>query len=1118
LPNDLDITPARPLESDSEITPARPLQAAAGAGAEEITPARPLQPAADAASIQPAVPTSRPALTPEEQRLRETNTVTPAEIEAIAAKHPGANVDTLKSVAPYLGAFTGETELERAGEFPKRLAGMVGRGLFGLPQKYAEHLQDEPTRAAWDELKELAESRHTGFGKVMEIAGEIVTTGGALGAVSKAYEGLTGAAKAAAVLGEGAAMGAAGHVGNARSGEETSGIGLPVAIGMLGMGAFHGLASRIASSGAAREAVQQAAEELAPQLEQVLKSPEMAAETQKGLAVLDHITSEAAGPLAPEQRQLASSFAKWLESPGRRPQDILEPRNETVEKAAGTIRDWAAGKGGGALEKEFAHFRAAQEADALMADAVARGQTGVKTSWYSRIVRSSFRSSAQFGLIDDRMYEQTAGRVVTKLQPLIDQVAQRGNAAARDVFTTLKAHEPELGALKEAGAVKLDLAAVKDLEEGGTAGLKPDQLKALDGWSKRMEQARQYINGLASKSGLTKAGEDLIGKSDASRYIPRMDVDAAEALATVQRTARQVERQAGVRLLDAGSTITDEAMQAARAKSPEAFTELRQQLRYLGGEGFPETSQDLERLLRQTTNPDGINRLAAARTASRTAGANLERGALGAEIPESLRETDLAKLHVRWLDQMMQHVYTGQTLRDIVAQRALLVSAGDAAGVEYLDTWLSTVNGAGEVPRWMAAKRTKAVAMLTSRAEQAEQAGQTGAAAVYRTLATNTDIPSVMMASIYPNLMGGKLSSILKPLLAPFLATMPEMASGGQAWAGAKLVGGFYRTAEQLVTNPAAAYRMLKERGFMPQHMTAESRDAWRNSFQHGVLGTAARRGVEAWSTVMMAGVQMGEAVNRLVAINSARGIAQELLQGGTEAHKFVEAVGRGYQADIRALVAKGDAAGLQAKVEEYLVGKTLQHYSPYHMNELGRRFGRVAGALSTWPSAVAGDIVRDYARRGALGGSASLARKHLAPMAALMGVQHVLNVGGWNPETSPRAEAVVGKQGLAGAAPLHELRPSLGPYAQDAGEVLKQAASMNPAAWWKAANLVGEHYTPILPSMVHFLELLQRAGGRQVDTKGRTITGRGLDLVKPGAGASLDEYVKQRYGTGGKP
>lgn len=1036
----------------------------------------------------------KPEQDPHTEDLKQRNAIEPAEVDAIGAKHGLSKDQTenLKSIAPYLGAHMSDKEegLEGVISGAKEAVGLIGRAGLNAPQWLAKQVLSPNERAAWDEVQELADSRKSGSRRAAETVGEMAVGGGLL-------KGLGAAKSLAGAAATGAAVGGVQGAFSAKEGEGVKGTVTGAVVGgVLGAG-MHGAiegAKALYSWARTPEAAGQV-ERIAQKVTERLQSPEEQQAAKQGLdSVVAQVRSAAdamAGPAKPEDAGDLVQFANHLENPGSLPKgEAPVPKAKSYADALQTVREFAGTRGDQALEQAYQGYRAAQVAAEEGADYAARGG-GVLSNRAYRLGRSVLRARAQFGIIDDR------NPGLTNFESHSDSYALAKTSADNEVASKALGLRSQWKALQSEGVQVLTPEQLSAARKGDLSSFTVEQAKALQEHLGAYEDLRKTYN--------ARVGDEVIpAPARGKNYIPDMQADAGQTSQIVRRTAQAASDAAGVDLL--GRDVSEADLARLKEAGGEHWGKLQEQLEYLGGEGYDaENPRDVQRILTQAVDPQGADTLSS-NLLRGPAGVARARTANAASIPESLRETDMVRLQVKWMKQAFTDAYTAPVLRDMATDLSKLRAVNDRAGVEYVEQFLrDQAGGSDTLPKAAAQMRAKFMNQMSAKAEQAEREGNTKLAGLYKDLSGNADLAGLMVGSMYPNLLGLKPSTVMKAVMAPMVSSLPELAgSGNPAWAMAKMAGGAMRAAQKLAQGELpAAFRRLTEEGFMPAHAPTEAFDAFNTQFERSLPAKLLRAGVSKWSHVALLPLQMAESAARVLNIEAASSVAQDLERGSTSAQRFVQNLGAGYRQQIQDLTRAGRWDEVEQQLQKYMVGKTLHYYSPTQMSELGRSMGRWVSAFGTWPTAVVGDIVRDYARRGALGGSGALLRKQLAPLAALWMVQHYASAQGFDPNESPRAKALVGGKGLTGASPFGEslsriTKPMETPMVKDMGEGVAALVSGDRQKIVSSLNQMGSHFVPFA-GLVPLIDttipalLLNRPG----PDKGQTLPERAVDIAR---------------------
>ena len=1147
---DINTLPAPPTAGRTDL-PAPP-SAQASAGRADL-PAPPSAASAASGALRTDLPAPPGPSAPSAAELREQNRITPEEIHAIAAKH-GANADSVSAWTPFIaGAYTapnaGPSDIHSAGDLGQAVmqgaehAGHdVSEALLGAPAWLAKQSLDSKDRAAMDEVSALAAERRSGIRKVAETAGELaigIGVGNFAGAVAKGA-GVAAAQAAptvthAAVMG--LATGAAQGFFGAKEGEGLQGAATGAVIGGIGGVVLHGVMSGALAS--ARQVLGQVGRGVEAQNAQAL---------QVGLtAVREEVEAHMASPefkqhletsWGPIQGAVAASpeeavlprfgdgtrggrdlieFSSYIKNPAVQPVPASAPTEEAAAAALQHIR--STGLPPEQLQNLWSNLQQVE----LVADAklthIGAGLNVSESTTFGRIGRALLRARAELGIIDDR----TGG--ITQFTSASDDVAVAHAKYGND-FASLSG--ASLGMLKRqmaAGNTSWDagtLRAVEHSSDLAASALSPEAKAAtieLDGWYAKM---RDYVNGVAGSEFIKSVAGNV------ERYRPRMQLDAEQTALAVRKSVRDVETESGVRLL--GGPVNERQMANLDSSSGGAWEQLKVQLKYLHG-AEADTPEALQQQLIQATDATRSEALTNARLSRRAPSVALMRSADDSTIPDSLRETNQVTLAGNWLRTSLQAAHMQESFSGMQRETAKAAALGDQAGVEYAAKMLQSLAGTdrGTVPKAFQNLRTRYQTGLADAAARASEAGNEPAASGLTFLRNLGDVPTTLMSSMYPNMVGLKFSTAFKSITAPWTATMPELMGAGGGWGMGKMASAA-ATVAQRMANPAnwsGVMQEMHEAGHLPNQLGRAEMDFLRTGLEQGALSRGVRKSIDVWTKAVMYPLGMAEAAGRLMAKAAGSSISKELLEGNPSALSYLEQMGAGDRATAQSLLreAKNRAPGAEAELEKrmqtFLIAKTLHMYSPTQMSELGRSFGPIVSAFGTWPTAVAGDIARDYINKGALGGSTALFRKYMAPLMALTYMQHVASAGGWDPTTNPQMRALTGSSGLVGASPLPEaaksLVPGKSPIVQSVTEGVTAIGSMDPAKMWAALNKAGETYAPFAGLVPLADTTIAGLAGHERPEKGTTLTGRAMNLVSPGSGTRLDEAIKARFGREGK-
>lgn len=1060
--------------------------------------------------------------------LKRINAISLKEVKEIAQKN-GVPWEDLRSIAPYYRV--GVEEQAGQGtpitDDMKKAVGYLSSAGMDLPLFVAKKASSPEMRAAMDDLASLAETRKSGVVRAGEMASGLLLPVGQIGEgavlAAKAAAKMPSLLEAAGTIGKevgkqaavGAGFGAAAGLGASREGEELEKAGKGALFGGAVGGALGAVVGTFKVGGQVGKALGVRGEEEAALLqktEEKMATPEVAEQVAAGEDRVSRIATEGEAPSAtiilekksvareverlkqdPEYmqkiadanpdlveymergagRQLSEEemylllakrqhanqaegelieFARYLKNPtGKLPatsEELIGMTKPTSLRRAGEkIREWTSqGRDETFLRQEYRNWKAVQTATDLNLDKVAR-EVGITSSELTRQVRKYFRVRGQFKIIDNR-----SG---TALEPLADSFVQADNLKNKAINQAISEARPVLDASSRTGLREIGIQELEAIERtGDLSKLSEEQRPVLQEFSKLFEKARQNVG---------KLGVNIqeIAAEKARIYIPRMQVDAATTTGRIRDRIRSIEEASGIPFQ---SHFDVQDMDRMRANAPVAFKELAQTFTYMTGKEL-RTPAELSKFVSSARTVDGTARLMSAKSSRKALSLAKARAEVG--IPSFLRETDLNKLYVRWNADALKQAYWRNSLQELTKQRGLLAAGGDRAGVEYVDWYLKKLSGGEQgLARWATQTRNELSAALTSGIEAAERSGNRKAAALLNVLHSGLDLPSILTGTMYGNIFALNPKAFVQNLVQPLVTTLPELSLGGNGWASAKVLKGYFETLKEL-RNPLQLSRMLEERGYIAPHFSDEMSGAFRTGVEKGAVSRMSRSALDKLTTYGMVLMQTSETVNRVATLKMAESVAEDLMRGSKSAEAFLNGVGKGYKYEFGKLVQAKDLPALQKKMADYLIAKTMFHYSPLMASQLGSYLGRIGTAFSTWPTTITADVVADFANKSQMGGRYLLVKKYMAPLAALLAVDHVakgLHVG---PDESPRAKALVGKQGLAGGAPIRSMTDIAtrgvlsSPYVEEAFKGFAAAASGDAGGWWKATKGMGSLIVP---------------------------------------------------------
>jgi hypothetical protein len=258
--------------------------------------------------------------------------------------------------------------------------------------------------------------------------------------------------------------------------------------------------------------------------------------------------------------------------------------------------------------------------------------------------------------------------------------------------------------------------------------------------------------------------------------------------------------------------------------------------------------------------------------------------------------------------------------------------------------------------------------------------------------------------------------------------TLPELAKGNIVSYTRLMMGGLRAAARDLkagdtggVISHARSLGLTK--GERPESLKRLMRSEFvKQNRTLELTGDA----IDKATNLAMKFFEFSEAANRTF----TRGIATHIVESG-QALKYLHILPEGYKKQVQTLSAElsrrpGDAQianELQDIYQRQLISGTMFNYDKATASRFVREMGPIFGMFTKWPSSIAGKMANSYLEGGVTGFTKHTGTVYLAPLAALSGLQMAIDSGmDWD-EDSLRREALVGKEGLASAAPIQSAK-----------------------------------------------------------------------------------------------
>jgi len=796
-------------------------------------------------------------------------------------------------------------------------------------------------------------------------------------------------------------------------------------------------------------------------------------------------------------------FASYLKDPAGFSQMTKEPKALSIEEAHEFLQGQKMPES--EILRQYSLFKDVKAVQSAAVDYLRRNNL-INVSEGFMLPQAMARTSGMFGIFSDR----NPGSLIQTAHREISMGSTRARTQVANAISTIRDHMIDT---QKAGLSSMSVDTLQNLEKGGTGGLDSKSMQLVKQWDVLFDTAREKAN--------AQFGEELIPKAGSQVYFPRMAVDSVSIAARVRSTLASLEQATGLQIK--GQRVTPELwehLEGLEGEEAAHWNRLKGGLSWLSKAEEGVTDPDtFQRLLVQGQEIGGVQSLLSQNTVKGPAGVMLSRSMEHeASVPDFLRETDPNRMYPSWMRQIQQQIHLAPAIANMNAEVAKLRAVGDIAAATYAETFLKrVVNGQGRGPSsWIPKAMAKATGALMTASENAKAAGNLEKAGTLQSVAQNLDLIQVATGALYSNLLGWRPSSIYKAAGASVTSTLPHLSQGGTDWAIAVQADALQKSLstisggwKDITGKTSDLMQIMHDRGYLGRHFTSEATDSYMSNVVRGSANRAARSFIEKYSNMMMAPLQWAEASSRLIAMHAGETVAREAFNGGANAARLAEAVGGDMKLQIARARATGDLPGLIKWMQDYTVHKTLHMYAPEEMSQAGHYMGKVVTAFSTWSTATATDVVRDYLRQGAVGGTASTVRKVLAPIAALMVLDRALQGNMQSDQAKQTLKTVTGAGGFAGAAPGADIlkigSPEENPYYAMFKNLLKAGA--DKTKWVKSLDQDAGNLVPGM-GMVRFLdETLPGLAGRKPDHAGQTYPERAVKELKQGAGLAKSVY-----------
>lgn len=951
---------------------------------------------------------SKPANAAPKKNLLLSQTVTDDEIQKIATKY-GVDADNLKSIAPYFSVgIQPTTPGEAVSTGAKAVAGEIGQTVgLGVPQFIYKKMQDEPTRKAIDELRDLGEQKQSSLENVTQFGRQLAAplpVGAELGAAGR--------------IGTAAGIGAVAGTTGSREGQEIRGAaqgavaGGALGVGAEAVGAGLGLLGKLADKrNLSRSEVDLVSRGENTPVDLYRGTQDIASKTadsediiQKTLLERDGAIPKGTTDVILKEQMEPETVQKYLDPSTdegqairkeigstdpdeihmKLAQDVVENRAidfaesltkktpEDYQQALDVIDEQASRRGQPYIQEKYKDFVQQEQAERYLRDSgdrVIRDQ-----GFYSRA--GDFASDSQYVLRDiDR---RTGGNGEAILRDLNKQ-----DTKSRYILNDyMKRVQSLYDANKKLGA---DPDALYEaMSSGKTQELPPELQQAAQNIESYFRDLQNFVSNKISERDPTVTPM----KPAPVDGLPHMAIQYSEAVPRIEKEMRTV--------LGSSGKPNFESLSPAELKQAP-LDNIRSALELVD---LPSNSgRDIDRGLDQLLNGrDGANNYSqATRNTAET----------GKEIPDFLLEKDPYKLITSYTNNTIRDLYMSRGLSQLRNYSRVLQKAGDNQGSGYVSRLVQDAQGVRPGTA-AAAQRSLSTNYYRTLDRMIDQAGgpETRLGGFLTGAKAAPDVIGGALRSIYPNAMGMNIHTLLLNSSGSFTKLAPEL--GGTY--GAQTV---LKSLSKVLMNLPKEIERVRQSGLIIPGNTYQAELDIAEGIQRSALWKIPQKTLQGLAKFSMSLHQGVEILNRAVAYNAGDILAKEVAAGSPSA---IQALNRFPLSLRREVTANPDRAG--DVLGKFLSDTTAYNYNRLSMSEYGRTMGPLFSAFTKWPTATLGDVLANFREKGMVGGSVRNAEKYLAPITLFGLGDYLMGKKFGTDDRTDREKLVFGGRGLLHMAP----------------------------------------------------------------------------------------------------
>lgn len=944
------------------------------------------------------------------------------EFRKIGAKY-GVDPEELRSLAPYYGAKVAPRSFPEALEQgAKGAVGFVGSGpLLNIPQFVHKKLQNEPTRKALDELREIALQQQT----PIETAAEMIA--GPAGAAPKALT-----STAARRLGGAIGLGTAAGVGGSKEGEEVKGAATGAAFGGVIGGAVEGLgavlnkmkpnkieqelASRteqfnidkgvedIASrTGSSEKAMEELAfgnksalsrEEIDKLLKEQLGEEKLDKylnpATEEGALIRDRIE----GPVNDQ------SIREHLtdEITGNRARDFAEDltgtRPKNVDQAIDDIDQYMNRQGREATLDRYKEYVKVNQAERYI------GEAGIRA-----VDEPNFFGKAANSLSDNQfVYRNFDDKYGTHTEDIIRQLNKDYN---RSTFALQDFRNKYDGVYQQARKLGTDDVVINTnrvysaLDTGKTAGLSREELETVKAFKEYFDNIRGFVNGVVKEKDPRIAPLSIPYREN---YVPHMLKPTPEMIVTMEKKINQAaadsSRTLGRDIKDLAQINPKEFM--AIANDPNV-KDLIAAVKIFDNREIRNAADLSSRLKEMLYTRDGNIALeSAARAAMEREG----------QIPDFLKEKNLYKLARRYTDNTIRHLYLRNGIDKLRYQSKALKKAGADVAATYIDNNIRDLLGVrkGTAAEAMSQLKIQSALKLDRLIEQYGKDSTRGA--ILNMAKAAPDFFYFLSRQIYPNVLGYfNLRAALQNATTGVTKLAPEL---GNKYGYSTTLRGAVYTLGNLKRLVEKADRL----GSTPAEFTRKGEAAIAEGIARTSPVRLSKAVLEGAGKAGMILFEKTEKFNRALTMGIGELMGRDIARGSNLALESLNKFPRNVRKEV--LANRGNAEAMGEILAKYLNDVTQYNYNKVSMSEFGRTMGPLFSQFSKWPTATVGDILYEMRDKGLFKSMPRNMEKYIAPFLLLQSVDYILGERIGDKESlTPTQKKLIGTFGLSQSAPI---------------------------------------------------------------------------------------------------